>query len=131
MRAVDAGRITPAQPDPPGVKDIGLVESALAAPIDHCLYEDDEDVLIPALVLCRAIAKNHDFVDGNKRAAFVAMAGFLEINGYELDAPDVSIRGLNGEDVPWFAYRVVPLVLDRLPVVKVCAKFVPYLHELS
>ena len=115
---------------PTGVKDLGLVESALAAPINHRLYEENEDVLMLALVLCRAIAKNHGFVDGNKRTAFVAMVEFLEINGYELDAPDVPVQGLNGEDVPWPAYQVVLLLLDLLPIANVYANFVPYLHEL-
>ena len=44
-----------------------------------------------AASLCHALASNHPFIDGNKRVAFVAMAVFLELNGWELIASEVDV----------------------------------------
>ena len=70
-----------------GVRDPGLLASAMARPRHRFAYEDPTPD-IPALAASYAfgIAKNHAFVDGNKRTAFVVCALFLERNGYQLTA---------------------------------------------
>ena len=72
-----------------GLRDSGLFESALARPKNLLLYEGIED--IARLVACYAfgLAKNHAFVDGNKRVAFIAAGLFLRLNGLRLLADQV------------------------------------------
>lgn len=70
-----------------GVRDKGLVESALARPINKWQYEG-ADVVALAAAHGFGIAKNHGFEDGNKRTAFVALYTFLGLNGYDLDASE-------------------------------------------
>ena len=64
---------------PAGVRDQGLLESAIARPINQWHYENAG---LPALAAAYAfgIARNHPFIDGNKRAAFAAMMAFLRKN---------------------------------------------------
>jgi death-on-curing protein len=71
---------------PDGVRDVGLLDSALARPINKYAYGETD---LPALAAAYGfgIARNHPFVDGNKRAAFVSMIMFLGINGFDLVAP--------------------------------------------
>lgn len=69
-----------------GVRDIGLLESALARPRNIHSYEPDADIARLAAAYAFGIAKNHPFVDGNKRVALVAMRTFLLLNGFDLDA---------------------------------------------
>jgi len=71
-----------------GIRDRGLLESAVARP-RHQLSYGGEDVDIPALAaaLGFGLARNHPFVDGNKRTAYVVMRAFLILNGWELVAP--------------------------------------------
>ncbi len=70
-----------------GVRDDGLLESALARPPNLSSYgESDAAALAGAYAF--GIARNHPFVDGNKRTAFVACELFLSANGYELVASD-------------------------------------------
>jgi death-on-curing protein len=71
-----------------GVKDDNLVHSAIAAPRHYRDYEDVEDILALGIRLCFALAKNHGYVDVNKRIATAAMIEFLAINGYLLIMPD-------------------------------------------
>jgi death-on-curing protein len=63
-----------------GMRDQGALESALSRPRNKWLYENAD---LPALgaTLAYGIARNHAFVDGNKRAAFLSMAAFLRLNG--------------------------------------------------
>ncbi len=70
---------------PPGVRDEGLLESALAAPEHRWRYERSG---IPELAACYAfhLAGNHPFIDGNKRTAYVCMRLFLKLNGMDLTA---------------------------------------------
>ncbi len=70
----------------PGVRDDGALESALGRPLNKWQYENAE---LPELAAAYAfgIVSNHPFVDGNKRAGFVAMLAFLLLNGIEF-APD-------------------------------------------
>jgi death-on-curing protein len=68
-----------------GIRDEGLLDSALARPVNLALYEQP-DLAALAAAYGVALAKNHPFVDGNKRAAFLAVGLFLAINGYRLRA---------------------------------------------
>ncbi len=64
---------------PPGVRDLGLLESALYRP-QTGYYQD---LLEMAAALFESLIKNHPFVDGNKRVAFFATDVFLRLNGYK------------------------------------------------
>lgn len=70
-----------------GVRDEGLLESALARPQNLFAY-GESDVAALAGAYAFGIAKNHPFIDGNKRTAFVACELFLAANGYDLAASD-------------------------------------------
>jgi death-on-curing protein len=71
-----------------GIRDLGLIESALARPQN--MYAYGESVTIPKLAAayCYGLAKNHGYVDGNKRVAAVACELFLNLNSYSLTADD-------------------------------------------
>jgi death on curing protein len=69
----------------PGLRDEGLLDSALARPLNLDLYEQP-DLASLAASYGTGLAKNHAFIDGNKRAAFLAVGLFLAINGWRLDA---------------------------------------------
>jgi len=91
-----------------GVRDDGLLESAVARP-RHRLAHEDADLFDLAAIYAHGIVKNHPFVDGNKRCAFAAARVFLGLNGALLMAPEeeavVMTEGLAaGEiDAPVFA----------------------------
>jgi death-on-curing protein len=67
-----------------GMRDEGLLDSALARPVNQFLYEKVNDLAGLAAAYGFGIAKNHAFVDGNKRAAYLSMGLFLAINGKQL-----------------------------------------------
>lgn len=69
-----------------GVRELGLLESALARPRNISAYEPDADIARLAAAYAYGIAKNHPFIDGNKRTALVACRTFLLLNGFELTA---------------------------------------------
>ena len=69
-----------------GLRDEGLLESALARPLNLAAY-GSPDVHAFAAAHGVGLAKNHPFVDGNKRAAFLAVGMFLVLNGWRLTAP--------------------------------------------
>lgn len=69
-----------------GVRDLGLLESALARPQNIEAYESDADIARLAAALGFGIAKNHPFVDGNKRTALAATRTFLLLNGFSVEA---------------------------------------------
>ena len=71
---------------PDGVRDIGMLESALGRPINKFTY-GETDLAALAAAYAFGIAKNHPFVDGNKRAAFASIIVFLGLNGIDLIAP--------------------------------------------
>ena len=73
-----------------GVRDPGLLESALARPLNLFAYGEPS---LPKLAASYAfgIARNHPFVDGNKRTAAVAAELFLGLNGLDLTADDVEL----------------------------------------
>jgi death on curing protein len=70
-----------------GIRDLGLFESALARPQNVAAY-GNPDAADLAASYGVGLAKNHPFIDGNKRTAFVAVELFLALNGHELVAED-------------------------------------------
>jgi len=69
-----------------GLRDRGLLESALARPLHTYAYRPESTIADLAASYALGLARNHAFVDGNKRAAFLAMGVFLAINGFRLAA---------------------------------------------
>lgn len=74
----------------PGARDAGLLASALARPLNLAGY-GDPDVAALAAAYAFGLAKNHPFVDGNKRTALVVMETFLELNSVSLSASDAEL----------------------------------------
>lgn len=70
-----------------GVRDAGLLESALARPLNAFAY-GVEDIVDLAALYAAGIMKNHPFIDGNKRTGFILSELFLNTNGWWLDAAD-------------------------------------------
>jgi death-on-curing protein len=70
----------------PGLRDEGMLQSALERPINKWRYEQP-DLAELAAAYAFGLAKNHAFVDGNKRISFIAMVAFLRRNGVRF-APD-------------------------------------------
>ena len=69
-----------------GVRDAGLLASAMARPQNTFAYEDGVSLARLAAEYAFGIARNHPFVDGNKRTALVASRTFLLYNGYQVTA---------------------------------------------
>jgi len=86
----------------PGISDRGLLESALGRPRNVFAYEL-LDLSVLAGTYAHGIAKNHPFVDGNKRVAFVLARAFLGMNGATFDPPEdeavVMVEGLASGDI--------------------------------
>ena len=70
-----------------GVRDMGLLESALDRPRNLYAYGDDPTLFDLAAAYCTGIVKNHPFIDGNKRTGDLTARAFLFHNGY-LFEPD-------------------------------------------
>jgi len=71
------------------MRDEGLLDSALARPLNRFHYEGMSDLFALAATYAGGIAANHPFIDGNKRTAFLAAGLFLEKNGKQLIASEV------------------------------------------
>lgn len=71
-----------------GQRDEGLLDSALARPLHLAAY-GEPDAAALAAAYGFGLARNHPFIDGNKRTAFVAVELFLQLNGWRLMANDV------------------------------------------
>jgi len=71
-----------------GVRDRGLLESALARPRQHHAYAGTSDFIEMAALYTAGIARNHPFVDGNKRTGFVIGILFLELHGFDFKASE-------------------------------------------
>ncbi|MEA5536858.1 type II toxin-antitoxin system death-on-curing family toxin [Crocosphaera sp. XPORK-15E] len=85
-----------------GIRDEGLLDSALARPQNIHAYENETDVTRLAAAYGIGIARNHPFLDGNKRAAFLAIGLFLRLNGFRLvanpvEATQVMLKVATGE----------------------------------
>jgi len=101
-----------------GVRDEGLLESALARPINLIAY-GEPSLFELAAAYGFGLAKNHPFLDGNKRIALASIDVFLQLNGYELAATEVEavavIRDLaagdfnEGELARWIEDKAIPL----------------------
>ncbi len=70
-----------------GIRDAGLLESALARPANRAAY-GDPDIAELAALYAIALARNHPFVDGNKRTAYVALELCLRLNGLRFVVSD-------------------------------------------
>ena len=68
-----------------GVREEGLLESALDRPRNLLVHEPRSSIFELAAAMCIGIAKNHPFNDGNKRTALLATRAFLYLNGQELE----------------------------------------------
>ena len=100
-----------------GVRDAGLLESALARPRNLALYGEPDACEIAA-AYGFGLARNHAFIDGNKRTAFVATELFLALNGIPLAADDadcvITMLKLAAGDIDeptfaaWLRERVAP-----------------------
>ena len=99
---------------PEGVRDMGLLESALARPKNLLAYSEQPTSLAKlAAAHAKGIVANHPFVDGNKRTALLVSFAFLDVNGHEVTASQedafLTILGLaageisEGELALWFA----------------------------
>jgi death-on-curing protein len=75
----------------PGVRDEGLLESALARPQDKWAYAESPDLATFAAAYAFGLAKNHGYVDGNKRIAFIGAYVFLGLNGSDLVAEEADV----------------------------------------
>jgi len=73
-----------------GIRDDALLESAMARPVNQANYEDVDAARL-ASAYAYGIARNHPFVDGNKRTAAVVSETFLAINGYKMDTNDAEV----------------------------------------
>ena len=71
-----------------GVRDHGLLQSALARPQQQFAYAEAANVIDMATVYTAGIVRNHPFIDGNKRTGFVIGILFLELNGYDFTASE-------------------------------------------
>jgi death-on-curing protein len=101
-----------------GVRDTGLLASALALPVNLAAY-DDADAAVLAAAYAFGIARNHPFIDGNKRTAFVCAELFLVLNGVGLLADDAAcvstMLALAGGEMPetefaaWLRSNASPL----------------------
>ncbi len=102
-----------------GIRDESLLDSALAKPRNIFAYEDSATLPRLAASYAFGIARNHAFVDGNKRTALVVAEGFLRFNGLKIVAPPEEkyltflhlAEGSLGEEemAAWFTSHAVPL----------------------
>jgi len=102
-----------------GVRDIGLLESALARPLNIYSYEPKADAACLAAAYAFGIVKNHPFLDGNKRTGYVTMELFIVKNGFQLNASQTEkyltfltlADGSLSEDqlAHWLRERIAPI----------------------
>ena len=103
-----------------GVRDLGLIEAAVARPqAGFGDYEAYPDLFMKAAVLLHSLINNHGFIDGNKRTGVTACGAFLSLNGYQLMAEQnelvdfgvrVSLKKLSEHDIAeWLKNHCRPL----------------------
>lgn len=71
-----------------GIRDIGLLQSALSRPRQQLAYDEQPSLISMAGAYTAGIVQNHPFIDGNKRVGFLAGVLFLELNGYRFGATE-------------------------------------------
>jgi death-on-curing protein len=76
-----------------GIRDLGLLESALARPLNKLAY-GETNLAALAAAYAFGIARNHPFVDGNKRTAFASIIVFLGLNGIDFDVPPAAAAAM-------------------------------------
>jgi death on curing protein len=106
---------------PSGVRDMGLLQSALARPLHLATY-GAPDAFDLAAAYAYGIARNHPFIDGNKRTALVAAAAFLYDHGHDIEADDADkVRVMldfsagsitEGDFAAWLRSKAVPVEAD-------------------
>ena len=74
-----------------GIRDRGLLESALARPVNLWQYKPRSEPWDLAAAYAYGIARNHPFIDGNKRTAFQVMYVFLGLNGWRIKAAEEEV----------------------------------------
>jgi len=77
-----------------GVRDRGLLHSALERPRNLFLYEPESDLPALAAAYGFGLSSNHPYLDGNKRVAFQTMYLVLGLNGFRIDAPEEEVVAL-------------------------------------
>jgi death-on-curing protein len=77
-----------------GVRDTALIDSALGRPRSRFAYSETADLAELAAAYGFGIAKDHGYVDGNKRTAYLVMYAFLKVNGYNIDAAEAEVVDL-------------------------------------
>jgi len=77
-----------------GLRDPGLLSSALARPKNRRAYGKSSSIFDLAAVYGAAMVRNHPFIDGNKRVALMVVYAFLEMNGHRLEAPEAEAAGI-------------------------------------
>lgn len=88
LQAEHVAQINADQVGPGGIRDVGLIESACMRPQATAFGEDAYPTIWEkAAALLQSLARNHAFVDGNKRTAWMATVTFLRANGHQLDQP--------------------------------------------
>jgi death-on-curing protein len=102
-----------------GIRDETLLDSALAKPRNVFAYSDQPDLFRLAASYAFGIARNHAFVDGNKRTALVVSLTFLDRNGWDIVAEKEDVYftflhladgSLSEDDLTaWFTRHAVPL----------------------
>jgi len=102
-----------------GIRDDGLIDSALTRPRHKFAYAAKSDLAVLAAAYAFGLAKNHGFVDGNKRTAFMTAYVFLGLNGHDIDATEpetvAAMEGVAASKVTeaslaaWFRDRLKPL----------------------
>jgi len=102
-----------------GIRDETLLDSALAKPLNVFAYEEAPDIFRLAASYAFGIARNHAFVDGNKRTALVVSLAFLDRNGWDIVASKEDLYftflhladgSLSEEELTvWFTQHAVPL----------------------
>jgi death-on-curing protein len=75
----------------PGIRDENVLESALARPRQKWQYAEETDLATLAAAFGFGLVKSHPYRDGNKRVGLLAIATFLGINGYDLQATDADV----------------------------------------
>lgn len=99
-----------------GIRDVGLLESALARPKNKFAYGEGSLAALAA-AYAFGIARNHPFVDGNKRSAFAALVVFLGLNGIDFDVPPeqatAMMLGLAAGEIP--EDGLARWIVDNLP----------------